>query len=160
MNARGRASVEVEEEPLARPFAWEAMLSRAGSARLSRTLLAPHGGALPFDFRPGRVDAELLPRPVLRRAYGKVIDTQLAEIAHPNDLLGHRPLREAVARLPLGRGIIADADQLLIVGGSQSGLDLIARVLVDPGDAVGVEQPGYFVAMRMPSARRVQDWWA
>jgi 2-aminoadipate transaminase len=40
-------------------------------------------------------------------------------------------------------GIEAGEDQVLVVNGSQQGLDLIARVLLDPGDAVVVEQPTY-----------------
>jgi GntR family transcriptional regulator/MocR family aminotransferase len=45
--------------------------------------------------------------------------------------------------------VVADAEQVVIVGGSQQALDLIARLQVGPGDAVAVEEPGY------PEARHV-----
>ena len=57
---------------------------------------------------------------------------------------GFGPLREAVARyLRQSRAVVCDASQVVIVSGSQQALDLCARVLVDPGDDVVVEEPGY-----------------
>jgi GntR family transcriptional regulator/MocR family aminotransferase len=63
------------------------------------------------------------------------------------DPLGYRPLREAVAGyLGAARGVRCDADQVLIVAGSQQALDLAARVVLDPGDTAWIEDPGYFGA--------------
>lgn len=60
------------------------------------------------------------------------------------DPAGYRPLREALARhLHASRGLTCSADQIVIVRGSQQGLDLAGRVLLDPGDAVWIEDPGY-----------------
>ncbi|SRR5579871_271066 len=60
---------------------------------------------------------------------------------HP---LGYGPLRELVAAyLSDARGVTCTADQVILVGGSQQGLDLAARVLLEPGAAVWVENPGY-----------------
>jgi GntR family transcriptional regulator/MocR family aminotransferase len=54
------------------------------------------------------------------------------------------PLREAIAvHLRSARGTQCSAEQVLIVAGAQAGLDLMARLLLDPGDAVWMEQPGY-----------------
>ncbi len=53
-------------------------------------------------------------------------------------------LREAVADyLRRARGVVCDAEQVLIVNGSQQGLDLAARVALDPGDRAVVEEPCY-----------------
>ncbi len=58
---------------------------------------------------------------------------------------GYLPLREAVARmLPWS----VDPDQVLITTGSQQGLDLIAKVLIDPGSRILVETPTYLGALQ------------
>jgi GntR family transcriptional regulator / MocR family aminotransferase len=63
--------------------------------------------------------------------------------------LGYRPLREAVAtHLASARGARCGPEQVAIVSGVQEGLDLAARLLVEPGDRVGLEDPGYGGAAR------------
>jgi len=60
---------------------------------------------------------------------------------------GYEPLREAIASyLRTSRAVRCDADQVVIVNGSQQGVDLVARVLLDSGDQVFVEDPGYLGA--------------
>jgi GntR family transcriptional regulator / MocR family aminotransferase len=60
------------------------------------------------------------------------------------DPLGHPPLRRAIAaHLGRSRAVRCTADQVMVVGGSQQALDLVARVLLDPGDPVVVEDPCY-----------------
>ena len=60
---------------------------------------------------------------------------------------GYLPLRRALARyLHTSRGLTCEPEQILIVRGSQQGLDLAARVLLDPGDEVWMEDPGYTAA--------------
>lgn len=56
---------------------------------------------------------------------------------------GHRPLREVIVGLMAERGVRAAVDDVLITTGSQQGLDLMARVLLDPGDVVLLELPSY-----------------
>ena len=64
-----------------------------------------------------------------------------------DDGLGYRPLREAITDyLAISRGVRCSADQVLVVSGAQQGLDLIARVLLKPGEPVWMEDPGYFGA--------------
>ncbi|MFP2900474.1 PLP-dependent aminotransferase family protein, partial [Corallococcus sp. 4LFB] len=61
-----------------------------------------------------------------------------------------RGLREAVARhVGLARGVRADAEDVLVTNGAQQALDLVGRVLIEPGDCVAMEEPGY------PPARQV-----
>ncbi|HEX2450622.1 MAG TPA: PLP-dependent aminotransferase family protein [Gemmatimonadales bacterium] len=58
--------------------------------------------------------------------------------------LGYIPLRRAVADyLRTSRGVRCEAEQIVIVSGAQEALDLVARVFVNPGDRVAVEDPGY-----------------
>jgi GntR family transcriptional regulator/MocR family aminotransferase len=58
--------------------------------------------------------------------------------------MGYRPLREALADyLGSSRGVKCTADQVTIVSGMQEALDLAARVFINPGDKVSLENPGY-----------------
>jgi GntR family transcriptional regulator/MocR family aminotransferase len=66
------------------------------------------------------------------------------------DPLGYRPLREALTDyLAISRGVRTAWQQVMITSGSQEALDLAARVLVDPGDRVAIEDPGYTGAWRV-----------
>lgn len=63
------------------------------------------------------------------------------DYGHP---LGLKDLREAVASyLRTARGVRCEAEQIMMVSGSQQALDISARVLLEPGDHVWVEEPGY-----------------
>ena len=60
------------------------------------------------------------------------------------EALGYRPLREAVAEyLNTSRGVKCSAEQVLIVSGAQEALDRTARLLLNPGEPVWMEEPGY-----------------
>jgi 2-aminoadipate transaminase len=61
---------------------------------------------------------------------------------------GYRPLREFIAdRYRRRLGLPAMPDEIQIVNGSQQCLDLVAKIFLDPGDAVGMERPGYLGAI-------------
>jgi 2-aminoadipate transaminase len=62
---------------------------------------------------------------------------------------GHLPFREALAELAAGRGVAASPGNILVLAGSQQGLDLIARALLKPGDPVVVEVPTYLGALNV-----------
>lgn len=146
--ARGplRAVTGREDAP-PRAFAWGGLL-----ARRMRGVVVPaglgqesSGSELRFDLRPGQVDPQTLPVSELRRALAAA-SRDLAALAHPADPRGWPPLREAVSRALVSRGIACAAEDVAIVNGAQQALDLVARVLVDPGETVAMEQPGYFGA--------------
>ncbi len=60
------------------------------------------------------------------------------------DPMGLKELREAIAaHLRTARGVRCEAPQILIVSGSQQGLEITTRALVDPGNRVWMEEPGY-----------------
>ena len=62
-----------------------------------------------------------------------------------SDATGYKPLKEEIAKyLRTYRAVNCNADQIIIVTGSQQGLDLIAKSLLEPGDSVVLEDPGYF----------------
>jgi GntR family transcriptional regulator/MocR family aminotransferase len=64
-----------------------------------------------------------------------------------NDPRGFTPLRQAVADyLGASRAVTCDPGQIVILSGVQQALDLLSRLLLKPGDAVWMEDPGYFGA--------------
>jgi GntR family transcriptional regulator / MocR family aminotransferase len=64
-----------------------------------------------------------------------------------SDTLGYGPLRDALANyLNTSRGVNCGRDQIVIVSGVQEALDLTARILLNPGDRVCMEDPGYLGA--------------
>jgi len=152
-----RVAASPEAPPAGRAFAWEGLVARRTRAlEIPEALLRPAPEPIRFEFRGGRVDPELLPRTALRRSYARAISAQLPDLANPLDPFGWRPLREAIARSLLARGIRCDADDVAITSGAQHALELVARVLIDPGDAVALEQPGYFGASLVFGAARAQ----
>ena len=62
-----------------------------------------------------------------------------------SDAAGYMPLRQEIAKyLRTYRAVNCKAEQVIIVSGSQQGLDLIVKSLVEPNDSVIIEDPGYF----------------
>ena len=60
---------------------------------------------------------------------------------------GYLPLREKLAQRLTGQGISCTAENILIVSGSQQGLDLAGKVFLEPGDLVVCENPTYLAAL-------------
>jgi len=95
-----------------------------------------------FDVFPFAVWTRLVRRHLRR------ISSSLFRYAHHG--AGHQRLREAIASyLRRSRAVQCRAEQVVVVSGSQQALDLCSRVLIDPGDEVVVEEPGY------PGARQL-----
>jgi GntR family transcriptional regulator/MocR family aminotransferase len=102
----------------------------------------PLVAALPF--RIGAPEVASFPHALWDRLARQIDPRERQRLAQYLDPAGHAPLREAVAQwLWVARGVRCDAGQVLVCSGSQQALDLIARLLLDPGDEVLVEDPGY-----------------
>lgn len=99
---------------------------------------------LRYDFAYGRSDVEEFPfemwrRLLLRRARR----TAVVELDY-GPAAGSVALREAIcAHLQRSRAVVCDPSQVIVVNGSQQALDLIARVLIERGDRVAIEDPTY-----------------
>ncbi|MBD3886174.1 PLP-dependent aminotransferase family protein [Phormidium tenue FACHB-886] len=98
-------------------------------------------------FRPGMPALDAFPVEVwskLMQQHWRYAQSNLLSYGDP---CGYRPLRECIAEyLRSSRAMHCEADQVIIVSGSQQALDITARVLLDPGDAVWMEDPGYIGA--------------
>lgn len=100
-----------------------------------------------LPFRSGVPALDLFPTEVWTQITTRVLKSTQRDLLSYGDPAGYLPLREAVAAyVGMARAVRCRPEQVIIVSGSQQGLDLAARVLVDPGDAVWVEEPGYLGA--------------
>lgn len=69
---------------------------------------------------------------------------------YASDSRGYLPLREAISNyLVQSRAVQCEASQVIIVSGSQQALELITRILIEPGDKVAIENPSYLDAQRI-----------
>src|SRR5581483_1971123 len=113
----------------------------------------------PRPFRPVTPALDAFPTALWARLGGRRLRGLSPELLDAGEPAGYRPLREAIAaHLNAARGLHCDPEQVLIVGGSQQGLDLAGRVLLDLGDEIWMEEPGYFGAadaLRSAGARLV-----
>ena len=101
-----------------------------------------------ISFAGGLPAPETFPVEAMREACARVLrDAPQAALQYAASE-GYVPLREWVAA-DLGRhGLRVDADQVLVTTGSQQGLDLVAKVLIDAGSTVLVEAPTYLGALQ------------
>ncbi len=95
-----------------------------------------------FDFRAG-LDRDTFPAAALGRALRRAAERLGGEYG-TGAPAGSPRLRAALAAyLARARAVRTDPSQVIVVSGTQQGLDLAARLLLDPGDTVVVEDPGY-----------------
>jgi GntR family transcriptional regulator / MocR family aminotransferase len=102
----------------------------------------------PFNFAEGRPSLEEFPMQQWRRLMLRHFRHGGPELLdYAGDPRGHRPLREAIAGyLSRARAVECDSDQVIITNGTQQALTLVARILVEKGDTVALEDPGYLSA--------------
>lgn len=94
-----------------------------------------------YDFRVGVPDHRLFPMATWRRLVAGELRAGSAAYGDPS---GHAGLREAISRhIGISRSVRAGAEDVVVTQGAQQALDLIGRVLIEPGDCVAVEEPGY-----------------
>ncbi|HEY1488523.1 MAG TPA: PLP-dependent aminotransferase family protein [Micromonosporaceae bacterium] len=97
-----------------------------------------------YDFRAGLPDARLFPFKTWRRLMAEQLRGSVVGRGNYGEPAGDSRLRAAIARhVGVARGVIADAEDVVVTTGCQQAVDLIARVLLAPGDTVAVEAPGY-----------------
>jgi len=84
----------------------------------------------------------------LRGATERALISSLSTAFQYGNSEGYGPLRDLIAQRAKAKGIKLDASDLLITTGSQQAIDLITRVLVNPGDRVAVEAPTYLGALQ------------
>jgi GntR family transcriptional regulator/MocR family aminotransferase len=107
-----------------------------------------------IDLSQSTADVELFPFRLWRRLLLRHLrHLTPAVFAYAEHEAGHEPLRREIALYVMrSRAVRCTPEQVIVVNGSQQALDLCARVLVDPGDAVALEHPGYQGARQLFTA--------
>jgi GntR family transcriptional regulator / MocR family aminotransferase len=114
--------------------------------KLGSNTLGSISTTLPYDLHYG----EPISDPYLFQAWRRKLSAA-ALVAGPRypDAVGFLPLRKAIAEyLGRRRGVLCTEKDIVIVGGTQQAVTLAARVLLDEGDLVGMEDPHYLYALQ------------
>jgi GntR family transcriptional regulator / MocR family aminotransferase len=118
----------------------------------ARTSLLPAKEAVPWTihsgpFRVGQVAFDQFPHQIWSRLVARRCRSMNAHSAHYGIPMGSEILRHAIANyLKTARSVRCAPEHVLIVNGSQQALEITARVLLDPGARVWIEEPCYRLA--------------
>src|SRR5215472_4867102 len=101
-----------------------------------------------ISFAGGLPAPDVFPTERFQQACSKVLQEQPQLALQYGATEGYEPLREMIARHTARYGVKANVDNVLITSGSQQALDLIGKLLINPGDKVLVEAPTYLGALQ------------
>ena len=114
---------------------------RESAIRRMGTVLA--GAKNIISFAPGYPAPETFPWQDFTEITRELLTGSDGSVLQYGPTRGFRPLLDVIAGIMQARDVTTSLDRLLVTTGSQQGLDLVARVLLDPGDVVLVELPTY-----------------
>lgn len=101
-----------------------------------------------ISFAGGLPAPELFPLTDIRESYDRVLGAGDPSVLQYGTTEGYLPLREEIATQMRAKGIKAEADNIFLTNGSQQGLDLIAKLFLNPGDVVLLQNPSYLGAIQ------------
>ena len=130
---------------------WEQWSSTAGNRIFDDYIAFRESGSLPavqthrsvIDFSTLHIDERLFPVEPFRSSMNRALKRYGGSLLGYGDLAGFLPLREYLARRLQCHGISVRSEELLITNGSQHGIDLVFRMLAQPGRSVAIESPSY-----------------
>ena len=99
-------------------------------------------------FGGGVPPTDVIPVARLREGADRAWDDGASTLLY-GEVRGYRPLRDLIAERMAARGAIVDTADILITNGAQQGIDLAARIFIDPGDIVLTEAPTFMDALRV-----------
>ncbi len=102
-----------------------------------------------ISFAAGIPAPELYPVEALQEIQNQLLKDYGRIALQHSPTEGQYPLRETISQFMKYRGISAPPEEVMILSGSQQGLDLAARVFLDPGDVIVVEEPSFFSALQV-----------
>ncbi len=110
-----------------------------------------------YDFRPHRIAQDSFPWDAWRASVDRALSLDRARLLSYPPSAGHPALlHEIGAHVAKYRAVRCAPEQIVVVNGSQQGLNLLSQLVLNAGDRVAVEDPGYPVARLALEARGVQ----
>ncbi|MBD8105121.1 PLP-dependent aminotransferase family protein [Erwinia persicina] len=100
-----------------------------------------------ISFGGGYPDSSLFPARELQAIFGELLAGPGEVSLQYTHSTGMPKLRQQIAQRMAADGIVCEEDQVLILQGSQQGLDLAARLLINPGDLIATEAPTFLGAL-------------
>jgi DNA-binding transcriptional MocR family regulator len=133
-------------EPSGTPFAWRGKIASAAlrsSDPTMRDAIRHSSDARMLSLAAGEPALDRFPTDAFRRAIDLVLKKDAHAAWRHGPAEGQPALREAIADR-----FSVPAERVLVIAGAQQGLDLLTRCLIDPGDAVIIDRPGYLGAIQ------------
>ncbi|HEY9138561.1 MAG TPA: PLP-dependent aminotransferase family protein, partial [Terriglobus sp.] len=122
----------------------KAKISKRAHSLLKTTFSQPASHSIGKAFRGYEPAIDLFPVEQWARTAARVYRKAPRSLYGQGHAGGYSPLRRAIAEyIGQSRGVRCSAEQIIVTSGAQQALDLVARVLLDPGDEVWMEDPGY-----------------
>ncbi len=144
-------TVEIDRKP-SYELPWRQLFSETVSRvkePLLKDLMVMASRDSVISFAAGITSPEVYPLEFFRVCQSELLDEYATQLFLHTPTEGIFPLRESLAQIMGKRGIPASPEEIMVVSGSQQGLDLISRALIDPGDSVVVEEPTFFYALQL-----------
>jgi GntR family transcriptional regulator/MocR family aminotransferase len=140
------APVDVRAAAKPASTSWE-RVSRRGKLFADITTRSRYTDKEPRAFQPGVPAVDLFPFGAWSRIAATLLRRPPRDLVSYGDPAGFRALREAIAaQLRDRKHGACDADQVLVTSGTQQSLDIINRLMLDPDEAVWMEDPGSLAA--------------
>lgn len=125
-------------------FHARASLSKRGQEMVRNIAVLPASHLTGKAFRSYEPAIDLFPADLWARVSARVLRSAPRSLYGHGNAGGYPPLRRAIAEYVGGsRGVRCSPEQIIVTSGSQQALDLLARLLLDAGDQVWMEDPGY-----------------
>lgn len=134
---------------------WEGLFAEERSEETLDRLL-PSGARNTISFTVACPPEEYFPLDDFRRCSAAALRGQGRRVLQLGTTDGYPPLLEALVGWLRGEGMVGEHDRVLVTGGCQQGLDLLARVFLRPGDTVLLENPTYAGALAALTGRHVR----
>ncbi|ETT74334.1 aminotransferase class i and ii [Paenibacillus sp. FSL R7-277] len=128
------------------------MTNHLGSSAVRDILKITQGKDI-ISLAGGLPAEELFPAEAIRDAYSRVLSGDSSALQY-GLTEGYLPLREQLAARLGQQGIPVSTEEMILTTGSQQAIDLLCRILLDPGDTVLVEAPTYLAALQVLGSYR------
>jgi DNA-binding transcriptional MocR family regulator len=150
--------VSARPDPGSAPFAWRGKVSAAAlqsNDATVRDLVRAAGDPRVISFAAGQPALDRFPAAAFQHAVNRLISHEPMVVWKNGPTEGQWRFRDAIATRFGG-----PPENILVIAGAQQGLDLLVRCLVDPGDSVIIERPGYLGAVHSfrSAGARVVGW--